>query len=205
MTTICRVGVGTNSWGSDKYGLLVQTTGNRKEFKEFFRETAYVWFRERIGFGDVFTGGPEVCCGYLDEIIAKDYEDLAHYSSLVGIFALISILLSMLGLLAMSTYYAGTNTKGIAIRKVFGGTIDSEVGRSIRNYMLWVLVAVVIAVPVGVVVAKRFLEDYPERISNYWWIFLVSVLLVLLISFLSVLWQTLKAAKTNPAVELKKE
>jgi putative ABC transport system permease protein len=51
----------------------------------------------------------------------------------------------------------------------------------------------------------HFLENYPERISRYSWVFLVSTLLMLAIAFLSVLWQTLKAARTNPAVELKKE
>jgi putative ABC transport system permease protein len=55
------------------------------------------------------------------------------------------------------------------------------------------------------VLVNRFLEDWSERISGYWWIFVVAVLLVLLISFLAVLWQTLKAARTNPATELKKE
>ena len=71
--------------------------------------------------------------------------------------------------------------------------------------MLWITIAVALAVPVGVVLARRFLQDYPERISGYWWIFVVAVLLVLVISFSSVLWQTLKAARTSPAVELKKE
>ena len=71
--------------------------------------------------------------------------------------------------------------------------------------MLWATLAVAIAVPVGIVLVHRFLEDYPERVSNCWWIYVVSVLLTLLISFLSVLWQTLKAARMNPAVELKKE
>ena len=186
-------------------GLLVRTVGSRKEFKEYFHKTARGWFIEQTGFGDVFTGDEGVHCGYLDEIIAKDYKDLSHYSSLVGIFAVIAILLSMLGLLAMSTYYASTSTKGIAIRKVFGGTVDSEAWRSVHNYMIWVVLAIVIAVPVSVVLTRRFLEDYPERISGYWWIFAVSVLLVLVISFASVLWQTLKAARTNPATELKKE
>ena len=82
---------------------------------------------------------------------------------------------------------------------------DSETRRGIDSYMLWITIAVVIAVPVGVVLARRFLQDYPERISGYWWIFVVAVLLVLVISFSSVLWQTLKAARTSPAVELKKE
>ncbi len=187
------------------WGLLVRTVGNRKEFKEYFYETAREWFREQVGFGDVFGGDEDVNCGYLDEIIAKDYKDLSHYSSLVGIFAFIAILLAMLGLLAMSTYYAGTNTKGIAIRKVFGGTVNSETWRSVLNYMIWVALAIVIAVPVGVLLVQRFLETYPERISGYWWIFVLSALLVLAISFASVLWQTLLAARTDPATELKKE
>ena len=71
--------------------------------------------------------------------------------------------------------------------------------------MLWITIAVALAVPVGVVLARRFLQNYPECISGYWWIFAVAVLLVLVISFASVLWQTLKAARTNPATELKKE
>ena len=205
MTTFCEIGIGPVGWNWYDNGIVVRTTGSRKEFKEFFRATAQSWFLEQVGFADVFSGEEGVCCGYLDEIIARDYEDLAHYSSLVGIFALIAILLAMLGLLAMSTYYSGIHTKSIAIRKVFGGTVDSEAWRSIRNYMLWVTLAVVIAVPVGIVLVRRFLEDYPERIGNCWWIYVVSVLLTLLISFLSVLWQTLRAAHTNPAVELKKE
>ena len=116
-----------------------------------------------------------------------------------------AVLLAMLGLVAMSTYYAGTRSKDIAIRKVFGGTVDSEAWQGIRSYMLWIALAAVIGVPAGVFAARRFLEDWPERISGYWWIFLVSVLLLLAIAFVSVVWQTLKAARTNPAVELKKE
>ena len=196
------VGVNADMYRS---GLLLRTVGSRKEFKEYFYDTAREWFKEQTGFSDVFSGDEEIKCGYLDEIIANDYNDLSHYSSLVGIFAMIAILLAMLGLLAVSTYYAGSNTKGIAIRKVFGGTMNSEAWRSVLSYMLWVLAAIVITVPVGVVLVRRFLQDYPERISGYWWIFVVAVLLVLMVSFAAVLWQTLKAAKTNPAMELKKE
>ena len=188
-----------------KFGLVIQTTGSREVFRAYFRGLVRTWFQEQIGFGDVLTSEEYVFYDYVDNIFARDYDDLSRYSNLVGIFALISILLSMLGLLAMSTYYASTNTKGIAIRKVFGGTVNSEAWRSVLSYMLWVLAAIVIAVPMGVVLARRFLQDYPERISGYWWVFAVAVLLVLAISFASVLWQTLKAARTNPAVELKKE
>ena len=62
-----------------------------------------------------------------------------------------------------------------------------------------------IAVPLAVRLAARLLEAYPYRISGYGWIFAVAVAISLMISFAAVLWQALKAARTNPAIELKKE
>ncbi|MBQ1647163.1 MAG: hypothetical protein II047_01630, partial [Bacteroidales bacterium] len=67
------------------------------------------------------------------------------------------------------------------------------------------LISVAIGIPVAIVLVEKYLERYPERITGYWWIFVVAVLLTGLIAFVSVIWQVLKAAKTNPAVELKKE
>ncbi len=75
----------------------------------------------------------------------------------------------------------------------------------IRNYLSYVAVAAVVAIPVSVVLIRRFLETYPERISGYAGLFVVTVLIIFAAAFLSVLWQTLKAARTNPAAELKKE
>ena len=185
---------------------IIRTSPDHAAFKRFIRETVNAYYREREVFGDVFSDEMNfIDTGYLDEVVAKDYDDLARYVRLVEIFCLMAVLLAMLGLVAMSTYYAGTRSKDIAIRKVFGGTVDSEAWKGVRSYMLWVALAAVIGVPAGVFAARRFLEGWPERISGYWWIFVVSVLLILLISFLAVLWQTLKAARTNPAVELKKE
>ena len=143
--------------------------------------------------------------GYFEDIIARDHEDLQRFVRVVEIFGLMTILLAMLGLMAMSTWFAGSNAKGIAIRKVFGSTLDSEMWRSVTSYMMLTFVACIIGIPIAVIIIRRFLEDYPERISHYGWILLVSVLLTLLIAFLSILWQTLKSARTNPAVELKKE
>ena len=182
---------------------IIQTTQHHREFEEWFIPKVIQMIREYSTFDDL--SGFGIKAGYLKDIIAAEHDDLRQYLRLVEIFCLVCILLSMLSLLAMSSFYAGTQAKGIAIRKVFGGTLDSETWRGIGSYMLWIAIAVAFAVPVGVVLVRRFLQDYPERISGYWWIFVVAVLLVLAISFASVLWQTLKAARTNPAVELKKE
>jgi type VI protein secretion system component VasK len=61
-----------------------------------------------------------------------------------------------------------------------------------------------IAVPIAVWLASRLLEQYSYRISGYGWVFVAAVFLAMVVAFLSILWQTLKAAKTNPATELKK-
>lgn len=66
-------------------------------------------------------------------------------------------------------------------------------------------IACLIAVPVAVWLSGKYLEGFNYRISGYWWIFGVAVLITGAISLVSVLWQDLKAARTNPAVELKKE
>ena len=187
-------------------GLLVRTGPDHAAFERWFRQAANAIYREKFGFGDIFASKENFYeCGYLSEIVARDYDDLHCYVRLVRIFCLMAVLLAMLGLLAMSTWYAGTQAKDIAIRKVFGGTVGSETQRGIWSYMLWVGIAVVVALPLSVLIVQRFLESWPERIGGCWWIFLVSVLLLLAIAFVSVVWQTLKAARTNPAVELKKE
>ena len=130
---------------------------------------------------------------------------MRRYVRLVEIFCLISILLSLLALVAMSSNYARVQAKGIAIRKVFGGTVGSETRRGVLTYMLWIVISLVIAIPIAVVVCDRFLQGYPEHITGYWWIFVAASLLTVLLSLASVLWQTLNAARTNPAEELKKE
>ena len=71
--------------------------------------------------------------------------------------------------------------------------------------MLLVGIACLIGVPVAVFAAQEYLKDFIYRLEGYGWIFVVAVVVTLLISFLAVLWQTLKAARTNPAVELRKE
>ena len=105
----------------------------------------------------------------------------------------------------MSAYYAGMQTRDIAVRKVFGGTIASETERSVWEYMVLVGIAVLVGIPVAIFLAERYLRQFWYRIEGYGWVFVVGAVIALLISFLAVLWQTLKAARTNPATELKKE
>ena len=132
-------------------------------------------------------------------------EEAENYMRMIELFMALSVLISLLGLLAMSALFASERTHDIAVRKVFGSTVKGETLRAVGEYMILVSVSCIIAVPVAAWIARRYLEGFNYRISGYGWIFAVAVLISLLISFASVLWQDLKAARTDPATELKKE
>jgi putative ABC transport system permease protein len=143
--------------------------------------------------------------GFIPELIEKSLEQTRNFISLIEIFMALATLISLLGLIAMSAYYAGMQTRDIAVRKVFGGSVATETGRSVKEYMLLVGIAVLIGIPVAIFLAERYLRQFWYRIEGYGWVFVVGAVIAILISFLAVLWQTLKAARTNPATELKKE
>ena len=143
--------------------------------------------------------------GYIPELIEKSMDKARNFVSLIEVFMLLATLISLLGLVAMSAYYIGLQTANIAVRKVLGGTVASEALRAVKEYMLLVGIAVLIGVPVAIYFANKYLMQFYYRIDGYGWVFAVAALIALAISFLAVLSQTLKAAKANPAVELKKE
>ena len=176
---------------------VIEVEGGRKEAEKAIMAAYDDYARER----EVYSNYP----GWLEDYFAEAWVPARNNMRLVEIFTLLAILISLLGLVAMSTYYADEKSRDIAVRKVFGGTVDSEARRTIRDYMVLVGVACLIGIPVAVYVAQEYLKDFIYRLEGYWWIFALAVALSVLIAFVSVLWQTLKAARTNPAVELKKE
>ena len=143
--------------------------------------------------------------GYIPELIEKSLTETRNFISLIELFMLLATLISLLGLVAMSAYYTGLQTANIAVRKVFGGTVTTEALRAVKEYMLLVGIAILIGIPVAIYFANRYLMQFYYRVDGYWWVFAVAAVIALAISFLAVLSQTLKAARTNPAEALKKE
>ncbi len=182
------------------YGLLIETVGDPAETERQLRELYTELSMKYVGIED-----KPYMFGFITDLLSEGLSEVRTRLTLVGVFMLLSLLLSVLGLTAMSSYYANESSKDIAIRKVFGSTVEDEIRKTVLEYLALLAVAAVIAVPIAVLLAARLLEPYPYRISGYGWVFAVAVALATLIAFASVLWQTLKAARTNPAVELKKE
>ena len=178
-------------------GWVIETTPDRKAAKAQIMEAYDNSIKGKQIYGSL--------AFWVDENIAVAWKPARNNMRLVEIFMLLSIIIALLGLVAMSTYYADEKSRDIAVRKVFGGTVDTEAQRTIREYMVLVGIACVIGIPIAVYAAQEYLKDFIYRLEGYWWIFVVAVLLTGLIAFVSVIWQVFKAAKTNPAIELKKE
>ena len=177
--------------------LLIETSGDRKYAQSKIMEAYEEYAKEH----EVYLNYPS----WVDENIEAAWQPARNNMRLVELFTLLSIIISLLGLLAMSTYYADEKSRDIAVRKVFGGTVDTEAWHTIEDYMVLVCIACIIGIPIAVYAAQEYLKDFIYRLEGYWWIFVAAVVITLVISMLTVLWQTLKAARTNPAVELKKE
>ena len=180
--------------------LLIGTTGEGKSYSRQIRQ-AYREFRlETAGSeDDGFVGD------FVRDILKQQLEPVRRTLRLVELFAVLSVIIALLGLLAMSTYFANENTKQIAVRKVFGADVSGETWRNVKSYMMLTGIACVIGIPLGVWAASIYLQRFAYRVEGYGWVFAVAVVISLAIAFGTVLWQTLKAARTNPAVELKKE
>ena len=184
----------------EQYGLLIETVGDRKQAEKALKDLYTQLSMALNGIED-----KPYMFGFIPDILSERLAEVKEQLSLVRAFMVLSLLLSILGLIAMSNYYADESSKDIAIRKVFGSTLESEIRKTVVEYLILLGLAAVIAVPIAIRLASRLLEQYSYRISGYGWVFVVTVLIASIVAFLSILWQTLKAARTNPAVELKKE
>ncbi len=189
-----------DDFGCYNNDILIETDGNHEAAKKAF-DRIYRKFSE--DYNGVYIEPYEF--GYVEDMIVNELEEGNSTVTLLKIFAILAVLLSVLGLVAMSTYFAAEKEKGIAIRKVFGSTMSGEARRNITEYMVLTLIGSIIAAPLAWIFCERYLEEFAYRIELTPWPFVVATLLAMFISLVSVLWQIIRAAKTNPAGALKKE
>ena len=154
---------------------------------------------EEVFPGRMFEGA------YIEERIEDGFKDESRVLDIVLIFTLLSILVSALGLFAMSSYYMQQEIRSVSVKKVFGADYSGVLKELVLAFMKMVGIAFVIGVPVAWFIMNRWLSGYGHRINLHWWIFVLAGLVVALIAIISVLYQSVKTARTNPAEALKKE
>lgn len=140
---------------------------------------------------------------YTDQAIQSHFEQSIRLAKIVVVFACVAVLISFLGLLAMSTYFIRQRAQEVAIRKVFGSESREILRRLIGTFLSYVGIAFVIAVPISYYFMSGWLADYAYRIALSPLIFLAGGVFCLLISFLTVFYQSWRAANANPVESLK--
>ncbi|WP_418543796.1 ABC transporter permease [Parabacteroides goldsteinii] len=122
-----------------------------------------------------------------------------------SLLAILCTLISVFGLYSVSSSNITQRRKEVAIRKVTGASSRTIIGMFIREYVSIVIVANLIALPLAWLFMRGWLEQYPYRINISAWMYLTILLFTSILIICTVLYQTLKAAKANPAVSIKSE
>ncbi|MCG8330666.1 MAG: ABC transporter permease [Chitinophagales bacterium] len=185
----------------DDYGIIglkLQITGQEGAHIQAILE------RMEQSWNKIYPGEPFEY-NFLDETIANFYRS-ERRASVLSTFAMsIAILISCLGLLGLISYTTAQRTKEIGIRKVLGASVQQLVALLTKDFVILVLVAAVVALPIGWYMSKQWLQDFAYHIHLDWWMFVLVTGAAILIALLTVSFRALRAALANPADSLKYE
>ncbi|GAB4487427.1 MAG: hypothetical protein OHK0019_02520 [Saprospiraceae bacterium] len=142
---------------------------------------------------------------FLDEDFQKNYKADRQMASPVGSLTFIAILISCLGLFGLAAFAAEQHTKEIGIRKVLGASVAGITGLLAKDFLKLVIIAILIATPVAYFFMKKWLSDFAYRIDIQWWMFAAAGVAAAAVAFLTVSFQSVRAALANPVKSLRSE
>jgi ABC-type antimicrobial peptide transport system permease subunit len=143
------------------------------------------------------------------KFVNDEFNELFKSEMLIGVlsrvFAFLAIFISCLGLFGLAAYTAERRTKEIGIRKVLGASVQGITTLLSTDFLKLVLISVGIAFPVSWWMMHKWLQDYTYRISISWVVFVIAGCCALLIAFLTISFQAIKAALSSPIKNLRTE
>ncbi len=142
---------------------------------------------------------------FLDDDYNSLYLAEQRTGTLFSAFATIAILLACLGLFALAAFTTAQRKKEIGIRKVLGANVFNITSLISREFISLVLIAILVATPLVWIAASKWLENFAYRINVQWWVFVLAAFASVLIAFITVSFQAIKAALANPVKSLRSE
>jgi len=142
---------------------------------------------------------------FVDQEYAKEFGNEERIGKLATVFAGLAIFISCLGLFGMATFMAEQRIKEIGVRKVLGATVFNLWAMLSKDFVWLVLISSLIAMPVSWVFMQKWLQNYTYRTDMAWWIFVSAAMSTLIITMLTVSYQSIKAALANPVKSLRSE
>jgi putative ABC transport system permease protein len=142
---------------------------------------------------------------FFDDTIAKFYTEEQNTAKLLSWATGLAVLISCMGLLGLVMYTINTRTKEIGIRKILGASVANIVSTLSTEFIKLVSIAFLIAAPIAWWAAYKWLEDFAYRTSMSWWVFALAGVSMLLVALITLSFQTIKAALSNPVKSLRAE
>ncbi|GAB4014150.1 ABC transporter permease [Spirosoma migulaei] len=142
---------------------------------------------------------------FMDQENLKRYESEAKWKQMMLFGAILTIFISCIGLFGLATLSAERRTKEIGIRKVLGASVPSIVQLLSTDFLKLVSISFIFAFPAAWYAMDEWLKNYPYRVNMSVWVFLVTAFIAISIAFLTVSWQSLRAAMINPVASLRSE
>ncbi len=142
---------------------------------------------------------------FLDDTYDRLYDVEKRMERIYQAYAFLAVFISCLGLVGLSSFTIEQRTKEIGIRKVLGASMTSVIKLLTKELIKWILLANLIALPIAYFSMNAWLQNYAYRIGVSWWMLLFAGLIALVISLITVSFQTIKAALMNPVDSLRYE
>ncbi|PKQ66272.1 hypothetical protein BZG01_11815 [Labilibaculum manganireducens] len=152
-----------------------------------------------------FTDGTPLQLDFFDETVHNWYEREDKTGKIVMYFTLLTVIISVMGLFAMSLYYVQQKRKEIGIRKVNGAKTKEILAMLNKDFLKWVVIAFVLACPIAWYAMHKWLENFAYKTELSWWVFALAGLIALGIALLTVSFQSWRAATRNPVESLRYE
>jgi putative ABC transport system permease protein len=142
---------------------------------------------------------------FMDQDFDASYRTEQRVGKIFIVFTSLAIIIACLGLFGLAAYAAEQRTKEIGIRKILGASIASIAGMLSFDFIKLVFIAILISLPAGWFLMNKWLQDFAYRVNIQWWVFAVAGFGAIMIAFVTISFQSIKAALSNPVNSLRSE
>ncbi len=186
----------TTGHASTPYGKILVRAGNR-QINKAISIAEEVWQREHSGYPFSYT--------VIGDRLRSQYSSEEQTKDLVGVFMILAILISLMGLFALASFVLATRIKEIAVRKVLGATRFQVLKMIGSEFSILVLISTLLALPLAYFVIIRWLDTFAYRQEISYAYFILAPLIILLAAWLTISYHAYRSAKTSAAEALKYE
>ena len=147
----------------------------------------------------------KVSIKFLSQIVEDEYKEEYRTGKMFSYFAILAIIIAAMGLYGLALFISRQKTKEIGVRKVFGGSVYEIIFLLSKNFVKLVVIAAIIGVPVAWYYMDKWLQAFVYQVENRWIIFVLATALAIVIAFVTIFYQSFRAATSNPVDAIKYE